>query len=114
MIAIDLGSNTLRVTKLDCESGKFVADFEKIVKTADMLKNTGVIHHEAVDRVIYAIKEAQEKIDFSNNEISAVTTEAIRQAANSEDVLLRIQKETGIAFKTVSYTHLTLPTICSV
>ncbi|MCD6212497.1 MAG: phosphatase [Sulfurovum sp.] len=102
MIAIDLGSNTLRVTKLDCESGKFVADFEKIVKTADMLKNTGVIHHEAVDRVIYAIKEAQEKIDFSNNEISAVTTEAIRQAANSEDVLLRIQKETGIAFKIIS------------
>ena len=102
MIAIDLGSNTLRVIKLDCESGKFVADFEKIVKTADMLKNTGVIHHEAVDRVIYAIKEAQKKIDFSHTEINAVTTEAIRQAANSEDVLLRIQKETGIAFKIIS------------
>ena len=66
MIAIDLGSNTLRVTKLDCQSGRFVADFEKVVKTADMLESTGVIHHEAVDRVIYAIKEAQNKIDFSS------------------------------------------------
>jgi exopolyphosphatase/guanosine-5'-triphosphate,3'-diphosphate pyrophosphatase len=89
MIAIDLGSNTLRVTKLDCQSGKFVADFEKIVKTADMLESTGVIHHEAVDRVIYAIKEAQKKINFSDIEIKAVTTEALRRASNAQEVLSR-------------------------
>lgn len=102
MIAIDLGSNTLRVTKLDCQSGRFVADFEKIVKTADMLESTGVIHHEAVDRVIYAIKEAQTKIDFLHDEVKAVTTEAIRRAANSENVLQRIQKETGVSFEIIS------------
>ncbi|SFZ97545.1 Exopolyphosphatase [hydrothermal vent metagenome] len=102
MISIDLGSNTLRVTKLDCQSGKFIADFEKIVKTADMLRRTGVIHHEAVDRVIYAIKEAQKEIDFSNNEVKAVTTEALRSASNSSDVLERIKKETGVAFEIIS------------
>ena len=101
MIAIDLGSNTLRVTKLDCQSGRFVANFEKVVKTADMLNRTGVIHHEAVDRVIYAIKEAKKKIDFSNEEVSAVTTEAVRQAANSEAVLERILKETAINFEII-------------
>ena len=102
MIAIDLGSNTLRVTKLDCESGKFLIGFEKIVKTADMLNNTGVIHHEAVDRVIYAIKEAKKKIDFSENRVKAVTTEALRRAANSKEVLERIEKETGISFEVIS------------
>lgn len=102
MIAIDLGSNTLRVTKLDCQSGKFIFDFEKIVKTADMLKKTGVIHHEAVDRVIYAIKEAQIKIDFSNDDVKAVTTEALRSASNSLNVLERIKKETGVSFEIIS------------
>jgi len=102
MIAIDLGSNTLRVTKLDCQSGKFLIGFEKIVKTADMLNNTGVIHHEAVDRVIYAIKEAKKKIDFSENRVKAVTTEALRRAANSKEVLERIEKETGISFEVIS------------
>ena len=101
MIAIDLGSNTLRVTKLDCQSGKFVADFEKIVKTADMLERTGVIHHEAVDRVIYALKEAKNKIDFSGNSVKAVTTEALRRAANSKAILERIKKETGVDFRVI-------------
>ena len=101
MIAIDLGSNTLRVTKLDCQSGKFVAAFEQIVKTADMLERTGVIHHEAVDRVIYAIKEAKKKVDFSANSIYAVTTEALRRAENSKAVLERIKKETGVSFRVI-------------
>jgi len=102
VIAIDLGSNTLRVTKLECETGKFVAEYEKIVKTADMLSRTGVIHHEAVDRVIYAIKEAKKKIGFAHNQVKAVTTEAIRQAHNSKEVLLRIAKETGVDFEIIS------------
>jgi exopolyphosphatase/guanosine-5'-triphosphate,3'-diphosphate pyrophosphatase len=101
MIAIDLGSNTLRVTKLDCQSGNFIANFEKIVKTADMLKSTGVIHHEAVDRVIYAIKEAKKKIDFSAGSVKAVTTEALRRAENSTAVLERIEKETGVDFRVI-------------
>lgn len=100
--AIDLGSNTLRVTKLDFQSGRFVAAYEKIVKTTDMLERTGVIHHEAVDRVIYAIKEAQKNIDFSAAVIKAVTTEAIRRALNSDDVLARIKKETGVSFEIIS------------
>ena len=102
IIAIDLGSNTLRVTKLDCDSRTFVAYFERVVKTADMLGSTGVIHHESVDRIIYAIKEAQEKLDFYNDNVKAVTTQAIRQSANKEDVIRRIEKETGIRFDIIS------------
>ena len=100
MTAIDLGSNTLRVTRLDCQSGNFTASYEKIVKTADMLKSTGVIHHEAVDRVIYAIKEAKKQIGF-DIEVQAVTTEALRNAANSKAVLERIEKETGVVFSVI-------------
>ena len=91
MIAIDLGSNTLRVTQLDCQAGVFSATFEKIVKTADGLVQTGVISSEAIKRIIDAISEAKNKIDFSADKIYAVTTEAIRRASNSQAVLAQIK-----------------------
>ena len=102
MIAIDLGSNTLRVIKLNCKSGEFEEEFEKIVKTADMLESTGVIHSATVSRVIAAIKEAQSKIDFTNEVVKAVTTQAMRQASNSSTVLQSIKKETGVLFDIIS------------
>jgi len=102
VIAIDLGSNTLRVTQLDCQSGIFGASFEKIVKTADGLVQTGVIGSEAVERVIVAISEAKRCIDFSGDKVVAVTTEAIRRASNSEAVLSRIKEDTGISFEVIS------------
>ena len=101
MVAIDLGSNTLRVVEYDCVHMRTTAAFEKIVKTADRLAMTGVIGHEAVERVIYAIREAQEQIDFQGQEIVAVTTEALRRAKNADDVLARIAQETGVMFRII-------------
>ena len=102
MIAIDLGSNTLRVIELDCQSGVFGATFEKIVKTADGLVQTGMISSGAVERVIGAISEAKNNIDFSADKIYGVTTEAIRRASNSQAVLAKIKRETGISFEVIS------------
>ena len=102
MIAIDLGSNTLCVLQLDCKSGKHIAEYEKIVKTADGLAEHGYINDEATTRVISAIKEAQEQIDFTSDTVKAVTTEAVRRAKNSDEVLLQIKKETGVAFEIIS------------
>ena len=102
MIAIDLGSNTLRVLEYDCESGEEVAEFEKIVKTADGLAQSGVISREAITRVISAIKESQDQIDFSSTVVKAVTTEAVRRAENSDEVLLHIKEETGVEFEIIS------------
>ncbi len=102
MIAIDLGSNTLRVLEYDCTTGEHIAAYEKIVKTADGLAHYGTINSEAVIRVISAIKEAQEHIDFSSSEVKAVTTEAVRRAVNSDEVLLQLKEETGVIFEIIS------------
>ena len=67
MIAIDLGSNTLRVLEYDCAAGTQISEYEKIVKTADGLAHYGRINNEAIGRVISAIQEAQEQIDFSSS-----------------------------------------------
>ena len=101
MIAIDLGSNTLRITKIDCKSKKFVSDFEKIVKTADGLATSNKINSKAVNRIICAVKEAKNKIDFKDEKIKAVTTEALRRASNAQDVLSQIKKETNISFSVI-------------
>ncbi len=101
MIAIDLGSNTFRAVEFECERGEPVAWYEKIVRTADGLHESGAVGEEAVRRIVEAAKEAREKLDFSGG-VVAVATEAIRRAANARDVLERIERETGIAFRVVS------------
>jgi exopolyphosphatase/guanosine-5'-triphosphate,3'-diphosphate pyrophosphatase len=101
VVALDLGSNTLRVVEYDCVTMRATAEFEKIVKTADRLASTGIIDHQAVERVICAIKEAQEKIDFYGEPVRAVTTQALRGASNADEVLARIRQETGVAFEII-------------
>ena len=102
IIGIDLGSNTLRVIKIDCKSKKRVEEFEKIVKTADKLHDSGIISNEAKNRVIKAILEAKEKINFKDENIIAVTTEALRSAKNSNEILNEIKKITGVKFKVIN------------
>lgn len=96
MIACDLGSNTLRIVELECESGRRINEFERMVKTADGLHKSGVINDKAVERIITAICEAKEIFDLSS--AHAVTTTAVRMAKNGEEVLARIKKEMGLAF----------------
>jgi len=102
VIAIDLGSNTLRVLQMDCKTGEFISEYEKMVKTADGLVQTNLINSDAIQRIIDAINEAKTKIDFSSDKLRAVTTEAIRRAANGEEVLSTIWEKTGIRFDTIS------------
>lgn len=102
MIGVDLGSNTLRVIQVDCETLEYVAEYEKIVKTADGLAETGMVNDEAVERVIAGLKEAKKKIDFDTFPVRAVTTEAIRRAGNTEAVLSKIEAETGVKFEVIS------------
>ncbi len=102
MVAIDLGSNTLRVLEYDCKMAKQVSVYEKVVKTADGLAEFGTINEGAISRIIAAIKEAQKQIDFSSQPIKAVTTEAVRRATNAKAVLEEIKKETGVSFEIIS------------
>ncbi|MBU0632835.1 phosphatase [bacterium] len=102
MIAIDLGSNTLRCITYDCDTKEWGDEYEAIVKTAENLHVSKHINENAVHRVIKAIKAAQKKLDFTSNSVSAVTTEAMRQAVNSDAVLDEIFKETGLRFKIIS------------
>ena len=101
IIAIDLGSNSLRILKMNCETKERLGEFHKTVKTADGLTHSGLISKEAVERIVLAFNEAKVKLDFSDARVKAVTTEAIRQANNSDEVLKTIQKETNVTFEVI-------------
>ncbi len=101
IIAIDLGSNSLRFLKMNCETKEAIAEFHKTVKTADGLAQSGVISEAAKERIVRAINEAKELMDFSDAKVKAVTTEAIRQAINGQEILDAIEAETAIKFEVI-------------
>lgn len=99
MIAIDLGSNTIRFIEFDgINWGK---SFEKIVRAAESIHDTGKIGDRALNRIIDAIAEANEHLDFTHNEVSAVATAALRMAQNQDQILKDIKSHTGISFNVI-------------
>ena len=99
MIAIDLGSNTIRFIEYDGISwGK---SYEKIVRAAESLHITNMICEEAFVRILDAIDEAKNYLDFDNNEVVAVTTAALRMASNGSEIIARIYEYSGIEFKII-------------
>lgn len=87
IITIDLGSNSFRVLKFDCENFKILDEYHQVVGLADGLINTQVISQEAQERVIEALKIAKEKLKFEPKDAICVTTAAMRKAKNSQEVL---------------------------
>ena len=100
MIACDLGSNTIRFVEIDCESKRRVREFEKIVRTAEDLKRSGLISDGARKRIFEAIRDARDIFDFSKG-VKAVTTEALRVAKNSDEFLKEIEEKFGIEFEII-------------
>lgn len=99
MIACDLGSNSFRVVEIDCVSKERICEFEKIVKTAHGIIQSGKIDKNAQQRIIQAINEAKKQFDLIN--AYAVTTAAMRKATNAYEVLKNIKEQTGVKFKII-------------
>lgn len=95
MIAIDLGSNTIRFVEFD--GATWGKSFEKIVRTAEHLHQTHRIGTNAVERIINAINEAKRILDFSQP-IRAYTTAAMRLATNADEAIAAIEQACGVTF----------------
>jgi exopolyphosphatase/guanosine-5'-triphosphate,3'-diphosphate pyrophosphatase len=102
MIAIDLGSNTLRCIEYDCQTREFGAEFEAVVRSAEGLHVSKNISENALKRIINTLHQADEKLNFSQHEIVAYTTEALRRAQNSTYILEQISKRCGVDFKIIN------------
>jgi exopolyphosphatase/guanosine-5'-triphosphate,3'-diphosphate pyrophosphatase len=101
VVTLDLGSNTLRAVRRDCRRGRFTAEYEKIVRTADGLAETGRISSEAVERILKALEEVREAVGFDAAALRAVSTEALRRALNGAEVREQIRERSGISFEII-------------
>ena len=101
VISIDLGSNSFRVLKFDCLNFKIIDEYHQVVGLADGLINSGKISVEAQNRVLDALKIASKKLDFNPKDAVCVTTAAVRNAKNKEEVLDYFLKKSGAKFEII-------------
>ena len=98
--AIDLGTNNCRllIVERSGHNGFRVRDsFTRIVRLGEGLEATGRLSEEAMDRTIAALRICAGKIRRARvARMRCVATEACRGAANGEEFIRRIRKETGL------------------
>ena len=102
VLSIDLGSNSLQIVQYDCTLDEVQKSFLATVRTAQNLVETQKISKEATSRIIQALHEAKSSLDFRNCRVKAVTTQAMRVAKNSKEVLEHIKEATDIEFEVIS------------
>jgi len=103
--AIDLGTNNCRLLIARPASGNFVVidAFSRVVRLGEGLAQTGRLSDAAMDRALGALKICADKLRRRNVHLArSVATEACRRAANGEEFIERVRRETGIMLDIIS------------
>ena len=103
--AIDLGTNNCRLLIARPASANFVVidAFSRVVRLGEGLAQTGRLSEAAMDRAVGALKICADKLRRRNVHLArSVATEACRRAANGEEFIERVRRETGIALDIIS------------
>jgi len=99
MIGVDLGSNTLRAVRIDCEELRILRRWEWIVRSAEELEREGIISKAAAERIREALCALRQ--EYPGEPIAAVATAAFRKAANAKELLEEIKKECGVSIQII-------------
>ncbi|MBV7700938.1 Ppx/GppA phosphatase family protein [Streptomyces sp. TRM70350] len=103
---LDVGSNTVHLLVVDAHPGArpLPAHSHKAeLRLAQLLDEAGAIGPEGVDKLIAVIHDAlQAAEDKGVEELLPFATSAVREATNADDVLARVQQETGVALQVLT------------
>ena len=103
---LDVGSNTVHLLVVDAHPGArpLPAHSHKAeLRLAQLLDEDGAIDPEGVDKLISVVREAvQAAEDKGVEEMLPFATSAVREASNADDVLARVQAETGVELQVLS------------
>ncbi|WP_336662889.1 Ppx/GppA phosphatase family protein [Leucobacter sp. USHLN154] len=103
---IDVGSNTVHLLVVDAHPGASPVPFHSqrsVLRLMRYLDADGAIAEEGVVRIVEAIRECAEIArEIGVDDLISTATSAIREAANGEDVLARVTRETGIVLHVLS------------
>ena len=103
--SIDLGSNSTRMLIADITNGKITTIYKEhqVTRMADKLSESKIISKEATKRVLKVLAGYFKTINKNNVEnIQIVGTAALRDAANSQEIIQLIEKKFGFEIDIVS------------
>ncbi|WP_043685430.1 Ppx/GppA phosphatase family protein [Streptomyces xylophagus] len=103
---LDVGSNTVHLLVVDAHPGArpLPAHSHKVeLRLAQLLDDDGAIGPEGVDKLVGVVEEAlQAAEDKGVEELLPFATSAVREASNADDVLARVQTETGVELQVLT------------
>jgi exopolyphosphatase / guanosine-5'-triphosphate,3'-diphosphate pyrophosphatase len=104
--AIDVGTNSVKLHVADLDDGgawRTVADRSDVTRLGEGLRETGRLGQEPVRRTVDAIAElAGEARQAGAEQIVAVGTAGLRQAANSDEFLQAVRERAGLEVEVIS------------
>ncbi len=103
---IDVGSNTVHLLVVDAHPGASPVPYHSQRSTLRLMRyldGDGAIVEEGVARIVEAIREAVQTVaEIGVDDLIATATSAIREAANGDEVLARIEREAGVSLRVLS------------
>jgi len=103
---LDVGSNTVHFLVVDAHPGAapVPAYSHKIeLRLAELLDEQGAIREDGVQRLIDMVASSMRVAeDKGVEEVLPFATSAVREAVNGEDVLKRVERETGVQLRVLS------------
>ncbi|OLP45711.1 Ppx/GppA phosphatase family protein [Rhizobium oryziradicis] len=104
--ALDLGTNNCRLLIAQpTRPGQFrvVDAFSRIVRLGEGLAASGRLSEDAMDRAVEALKVCASKLNSVElRRKRLIATEACRAAANGEEFLARVKRETGLDLEIIN------------
>ncbi|WP_346175400.1 Ppx/GppA phosphatase family protein [Streptomyces cuspidosporus] len=103
---LDVGSNTVHLLVVDAHPGArpLPAHSHKAeLRLAELLDDAGAIGSGGIDRLVAVVKDAlQAAEDKGVEDVLPFATSAVREAANADEVLARVEEETGVRLRVLT------------
>lgn len=101
-----MGSNTVHLVAVDARNGGHptpMSDWKTSLRLVELLDDDGAIDERGVKKLSKAVGEAAELAGtLGCSEVMPFATSAVRSAANSNEVLDRVESETGVRLRILS------------
>ena len=106
LAALDLGTNNCRLLIAEpTRRGnlRIVDSFSRIVRLGEGVAATGSLSPAAMDRTVAALRVCAQRLKSRGVQyVRAIATEACRRASNTEELVERVLRETGIELFVIS------------
>ncbi|MGW1722188.1 Ppx/GppA phosphatase family protein [Streptomyces sp. NPDC002306] len=103
---LDVGSNTVHLLVVDAHRGAHplpAHSHKAELRLAQLLDADGAIGPDGIEKLISVVREAlQAAEDKGVEDLLPFATSAVREASNADDVLARVQTETGVELRVLT------------